>query len=147
MSTVLLLVHALIKHAVVVVFLGLLVDPINTSVGAMTSQDNSEPFTLVLTVAGLILAGAISGFFQFTYQKVNQEQSRALSPGHLLLGHVTTATHLFVLGVLLLVSVTCLRQFAVTSELGLWPFWLAVVLYASLVLYDVFDLMTLPQNA
>jgi hypothetical protein len=143
MTRTAILVHALVKHVPILTILYQLKDPIDVQIRAMTATDDANPHQMVLTVAGLILAGAISGFFQFTYRNVWEDANHRRSHFHLAMGHLTTATHLLVIGVLLLVSVSCLGNFAITSELTSWPFYLAFLLFAALVSYDVFDMMTL----
>jgi hypothetical protein len=94
----------------------------------------AEVYKLVVTVCGLLLAGAIAGFFQFTYCDIKKK-------GHLAIGHFTTLLEFLVIGTLLLVVVECLRKCPATSGFGLWPFWILGVLYLSLIFYDIYDFM------
>ena len=105
-----------------------------------------DPISLLLTVAGLLLAGAISGYFQFSYDNVNQVSKDRLSIPHMLLGDLATGLHLLVIGVLLLFSVECLDMVPETQRLSPGPFYVSLALYTGLVVYDVFDLLRLTSR-
>jgi high-affinity K+ transport system ATPase subunit B len=134
-----------IKHVPLIIGLLYLKPTTQTLINTMTAKGNAEVHRLVLTVSGLILAGAISGFTRFTYQNICRKKGE-ICLVHIAIGHITTILELIVIGILLLVSVACLKNFAITSELGNYPFIISCILYLSLVSYDIYDLMHLTET-
>ncbi len=160
MNTARACVQCLVKHLLLVVLLLALrpglhrlldatVDKIRqASVGTRGVAQPPPPDELsvhvfIATIAGLILAGAISGYTQFTFRNTIRDAAGKRSWWHILIGHGATGLQLFVIGVLVLTAVASLERYPFTSSLSPWPLVVGVVLYASMVLYDVNDFMTL----
>ena len=98
---------------------------------------------IVLTACGLLLAGAISGFFRISFENVIKSKAKGFAVFQLVLAHAVTGLQLFVIGILLLACVRCLSIYPPTNALGNKPFFLFSLLYASMVCYDLFDVLRL----
>ena len=132
-------------HIGLIFFLMMIKSHIEDKISEVMRCAHGEDYRLLLTVCGLLLAGAIPGFFTIKYKgtfKCNGERSLK----HFFVANVTVLLTMFVIGSLLLVIVACLRTYSITSGFGIWPFVLVCLLYVSLVLYDFYDLMRLPTQ-
>ena len=107
----------------------------------VTTADNIKNLGFILTACGLLIAGAISGFFSFSYKDLIKKDNWSYL--HLMLGHIVTSLQILVIGVLLLAVVKCLDIYPVTSEMENKPLIVLASLYLSLVFYDLFDLLKL----
>jgi len=94
-------------------------------------------YKLIGTLSGLLLAGAISGFFRFTYKLCKEDGN--FSPCLVFLGDLMTGLQLAVIGILLTLVVESINRYKFTKPLFSVFMLLGVVLYIALVLYDVYD--------
>ena len=127
------------RRLAVVLFGFFLLQPSITDGLGRMSQDRIA-LGLVLIVSSLLIAGAVSGFFSFRYEPGRKSQVVRGPFWHLVIGHLTTAGLLFVIGILMIVVISSLN--AIHTSVGAQPYsgWLAVILYMSLVFYDIYDL-------
>lgn len=102
-----------------------------------TDTDRLNPHILLITVSGLLLAGAISGYFQISYSKAFLVEEYKIKRGLLLTAHIVTSLMLVVIGVLLVVCAFTLDA-AIEFSRGI-TYKYAVVLYISLAFYDGYD--------
>ena len=138
MSSKQVLVQAAIKHVLLIIVLLALQPSITDGLGRM-SQDRVA-LGLVLIVSSLLVAGAVSGFFSFRYE-VSRKNHVVRGPyWHLIIGHLTTAGLLFVIGTLMIVVISSLNAIHTSVEAPPYFGWFAVILYMSLVFYDIYDL-------
>ncbi len=105
--------------------------------------DDLNSLLLVATVSGLALAGAISGFFTFSFGRTVSERSGGYSRFHLRLGYLATGLAQLVIGVLLVVAVSCIEVYPPTSHLGVSAQLIGLAIYLSAVAYDAYDLFAL----
>jgi hypothetical protein len=107
-----------------------------TNVAPDTRESNAESnisvFKLIGTLSGLLLAGAISGFFRFEYGR-----NRGLF--FIFLGDIMTWLKLVVIGILLTIVVETISCCEPAKPLFFTFMILGVALYLALVLYDVYD--------
>jgi hypothetical protein len=146
-----------IKHALVLLFLVVVwyfelhgqfevvqkkIEAYHTNVPLDTRQSNMElgisVYKLIATLSGLLLAGAISGFFHFKYARCRDTDGRC-SPRLLFLGDLMTGLQLVVIGILLTIVVESIDRCEFTKPLFSIFVLLGVVLYLALVLYDIYD--------
>lgn len=120
------------------VLLCLLYPRVNSSIGKLQSQ-KVDDVNFIATISGLGLAGAIAGYIQFSFKNTRAQNGRP-SLLHLLLGHIATALNLLVIGFFLLVSAECVGRYFNTQFLKTFPLCVAWVLYAAMVVYDIYDL-------
>ncbi len=107
---------------------------------ALTKMSHDrEALALVLIVSSLLIAGAVSGFLSFRYERTQKNNDGGPS-WHLVIAHVTTAGLLLVIGTLMIVATSGLST--MHTGAGAQPYfsWLAVTLYLSLVSYDIYAL-------
>ena len=119
----------------------------------LTKNPNNTPvnndinvFIFIATTSGLVLAGAISGYFSFSYAHTIKSKANKYSFIHILVGHLATGLALFVIGILLLVTVACLDSYTYSSLLSPWSLIMAVTLYFSMVCYDIYDFTNLMEE-
>ncbi len=139
MSSKQMLLQSAIKHVLLIVVLFLLQPSIAAGLSRMSQDRNA--LGLVLIVSSLLIAGAIAGFLSFRYESPRKAQAERTPFWHLLVGHVTTAGLLFVIGTLMIVATSGLNALHASATGGQPYFgWLAAILYLSLVFYDIYDL-------
>ena len=139
MSSKQILLQSAIKHVLLIVVLLALQPSIAAGLTRMSQDRNA--LGLVLIVSSLLIAGAIAGFLSFRYESGHQNHVERAPSWHLIVGHVTTAGLLFVVGTLIIVATSGLNALH-SSATGSQPYfgWLAAILYMSLVFYDVYEL-------
>ena len=139
MSSKQILLQSAIKHVLLIVVLLALQPSIAAGLTRMSQDRNA--LGLVLIVSSLLIAGAIAGFLSFRYESGHQNHVERAPSWHLIVGHVTTAGLLFVVGTLIIVATSGLNALH-ASATGSQPYfgWLAAILYMSLVFYDVYEL-------
>ncbi len=138
MSSKQVLMQATIKHVLLIIVLLALQPSITEGLGRM-SQDRVA-LGLVLIVSSLLIAGAVSGFFSFRYEAGCKSQAERGPFWHLMIGHLTTAGLLLVIGTLMIVVISSLNAIHTPVEAPPYFGWFAVILYISLVSYDIYDL-------
>ncbi|MBT8420879.1 MAG: hypothetical protein KJO08_08475 [Gammaproteobacteria bacterium] len=100
-------------------------------------------FILIVTANGLLLAGAISGYFQFSFKNSNRRGGGDLAL-HKFIGHLTTGLNLLIIGVLMLVAYHCLSLYFPDSGLIDDGFsYVLLALYAAMIFYDLYDAWSL----
>ena len=102
--------------------------------------------------SSLITAGAVSGYISFRYKEANTHnhvESPRLFWSHLVVGHFATGFMLLVIGTLL-AFVAALLSYRLKciglSAFQFYPFIVGLGLYTSLVLFDLFDFLTLVRK-
>ncbi len=139
MSSKQILLQSAIKHALLIVVLLLLQPSIADGLSKMSQDRNA--LGLVLIVSSLLIAGAVAGFLSFRYESARESHGERAPSWHLIIGHVTTAGLLFVIGTLMIVATSGLNALHASATGGQPYFgWLAAILYLSLVFYDIYDL-------
>ena len=126
--------HSLIKQFII--FLCILVISLFLVKEMSRIQGDSDMLIIIATISGLILAGALSGFLQFSYKGTKNKVQ-------LFLGHLATGIQQLVIGSLLIVSTLCLYNY--NLEYTVWFYFsiLSVALFVSLIAYDIFDMSIL----
>ncbi len=139
MSSKQILLQSAIKHVLLIVVLLLLQHSIAAGLSRMSQDRNA--LGLVLIVSSLLIAGAVAGFLSFRYQTARESHAQRTPSWHVIVGHVTTAGLLFVIGTLMIVATSGLNALH-ASATGGQPYFglLAAILYLSLVSYDIYDL-------
>jgi len=135
-----------VKHGTLIGALIWLRPRIQMFIDALAARSNAEVHGLVLTVCGLIIAGAISGFFSFGYRHSKDGGNSNSAAVSLIIGHVATSLQLLVIGMLLLVSVSSLGNYSITTEFGSYPLIIACILYVSLVFHDIYGILGLLER-
>ena len=139
MSSKQILLQSAIKHFLLIVVLLLLQPSIAAGLSSMSQDRNA--LGLVLIVSSLLIAGAVSGFLSFRYVSAGENHAKRAPSWHSIVGHVTTAGLLFVIGTLMIVATSGLNALHASATGGQPYFgWLAAILYLSLVFYDIYDL-------
>lgn len=137
--------QALIKHAVILVLLGLTNSAVRAGIASMLDPASPDPFRLglIVVVSSLIIAGLLAGYLSFRYEPLLDIHRR----WRLVLGNVTTGGLLFVIGTLVLVLAASLGN--IHEPEGGWggaPLLLIGVLYLALVAHDVYGLLGLASS-
>jgi hypothetical protein len=138
MSSKQVLLQAAVKHVLLIIVLLTLQPSIMDGLGRMSKDQVA--LGLVLIVSSLLIAGAVSGFFSFRYEADFKSPAERGPFWHLMIGHLTTAGLLFVIGTLMTVMIGGLNAIHTSVEAPPYFGWLAVILYMSLVFYDIYDL-------
>ena len=139
MSSKQILLQSAIKHVILIVVLLLLQPSIADGLSRMSQDRNA--LGLVMIVSSLLIAGAVAGFLSFRYESAREIHGERAPTWHLIVGHVTTAGLLFVIGTLMIVATSGLNALHASATGGQPYFgWLAAILYLSLVFYDIYDL-------
>ncbi len=139
MSSKQMLLQSAVKHVLLIVVLLALQPSIAAGLSRMSQDRNA--LGLVLIVSSLLVAGAVAGFLSFRYESGRNSHAVRAPSWHLIIGHVTTAGLLFVIGALMIVATSGLNALHASATGGQPYFgWLAAILYMSLVFYDIYDL-------
>ncbi len=139
MSSKQIVLQSAIKHVLLIIVLFALQPSIADGLTRMSQDRNA--LGLVLIVSSLLIAGAVAGFLSFRYGSGRQSHAERTPSWHPIVGHVTTAGLLFVIGTLMIVATSGLNALHASATGGQPYFgWLAAILYLSLVFYDIYDL-------
>jgi hypothetical protein len=114
---------------------------------ASKESEDMARIRAILTIAGLMMTGAITGFFCFRYKYSREGKNDLIKSnekgtdfhGRVILGHIITGAQLVVIAMLMFLSLRCLSELKVSFVLWIYFLFVGIALLVSLISYDIFD--------